>query len=71
MTEEDLGAKFRRLRRAHDLSQEKVAQTLGVSTSTVCEWERGSMPRVDDAFRLAQLLGTTLDELMQEDTACV
>lgn len=37
-------------------TQERVAQALGVSTSTVRRWDRVGRMRVDDALALARLI---------------
>ncbi|MBQ2954187.1 MAG: helix-turn-helix transcriptional regulator [Clostridia bacterium] len=53
------------LRRAHGLSQEDLAEQLGVSRQAVSKWERAeSSPDTDNLIALAQLYGVTLDELL-------
>ncbi|MFN8608837.1 MAG: helix-turn-helix transcriptional regulator [Vulcanimicrobiota bacterium] len=55
-----------RMRVARGLKQVELARKLGVSRSTVCCWESGERtPSLDQATRLAQALGCTLDELVK------
>ena len=54
-------------REAKGLSQIALAKILGVDQSTVCLWERGkTLPRVDVAIRLANVLGCTLDDIYRK-----
>lgn len=56
------------LRKASDLSQEEVAEKLGVSRQTVVKWENGdSMPDLTNSMALADLFGVTLDDLVRYD----
>lgn len=53
------------LRRAHNLSQEELAERLGVSRQAVSKWERAeSSPDTDNLIALARLYGTSLDVLL-------
>lgn len=53
------------LRRAHNLSQEELAEKLGVSRQAVSKWERAeSSPDTDNLIALAKLYGVSLDELL-------
>lgn len=53
------------LRRTHGLSQEELAERLGVSRQAVSKWERAeSSPDTDNLIALAQLYGVTLDVLL-------
>lgn len=53
------------LRRTHGLSQEELAEKLGVSRQAVSKWERAeSSPDTDNLIALAQLYGVTLDVLL-------
>ena len=46
-----LGTRLRRLRNDAALTQEAVAETIGVSTQTVRNWEMGRNEPSDDAVR--------------------
>lgn len=53
------------LRRSHGLSQEELAEKLGISRQAVSKWERAeSSPDTDNLIALAQLYGVTLDVLL-------
>ena len=53
------------LRKAHNLSQEELAEKLGVSRQAVSKWERSeSSPDTDNLIQLAVLYNISLDELL-------
>ena len=55
-----------RERRARNLSQEKLAELVGVSRQTVSQWENGyTEPDLTRLRRLAELFGLSLDELVE------
>ncbi len=52
-------------RRAHGLSQEELAERLGVSRQAVSKWERAeAAPDTDNLIALAALYGVLIDELI-------
>ena len=52
------------LRKSKSLSQESLAEQIGVSRQTVAKWENGeSVPDLEMAERLSQVLDVSLDEL--------
>ncbi len=56
--------KLRQLRKQKNLSQEKIADLLGVSRQSVSKWENGlSQPDTNNLIRLAEILEVSLDEL--------
>lgn len=58
-------ARLAELRRAHGLSQEELAEKLGVSRQAISKWERAeSSPDTDNLIALAQLYGVSLDVLL-------
>lgn len=60
-----LGTRIRDVRQRRGLSQEKVAELVGVSRQAVAKWESGqSAPSTENLLRLAEVLGTTADLLM-------
>lgn len=67
----ELGERIREARLRAHLSQEKVAELIGVSRQAVTKWESGlSAPSTDNLFKLAEVLGTTVDILIApEDSA--
>lgn len=56
------------LRKLHKLSQEQVADRLGVSRQAVAKWETGeTTPDIHNCTALAQLYDVSLDELVNYD----
>lgn len=59
--------KLMKLRRKAGLSQEQLADRLGVTRQSVSKWESGTaMPELGKLIALADLFGVTLDELVRE-----
>lgn len=57
-------------RKAKGLSQEALAEKLGVSRQAISKWERGeSSPDTDNLIALANVYGITLDELLNSQNA--
>lgn len=53
------------LRRAAGLSQEALAEQVGVSRQAIGKWESGaSLPGLDNLQELARALGVSCDELL-------
>lgn len=64
----DLGNSLYSARKKKGLSQEDVAEHLGVSRQTISKWETGeTLPDIRQSKRLAVLYGLTLDELIDFD----
>lgn len=60
-----LGDRIKACRQTAHLSQEKVAELVGVSRQAVTKWESNqSAPNTENLFRLAEVLGTTVDFLI-------
>ena len=56
---------LKELRKANGLSQEKVAELVGVSRQAVTKWETGrSLPSSENMIALAALFHVSLDELV-------
>lgn len=57
-------------RKALNLSQEELAERVGVSRQAVSKWELGeATPEVEKLLALAGVFGITTDELLREDAA--
>jgi len=71
MTEEmrkRIGERIKAARKRKDLSQEKLAETLGLSFQAVSSWETGKfMPDSDHLPELAKVLDLSLDALFAEE----
>lgn len=60
-----LGERIKECRQNAKLSQEKVAELVGVSRQAVTKWETNqSMPNTENLFKLAEIFGTTVDMLI-------
>ena len=56
------------LRKANNLSQEALAEKLGISRQAVSKWERAeASPDTDNLILLARLYSISLDELLKTD----
>ena len=57
-----------RLRKENHLSQEELAEKIGISRQAVSKWERAeASPDTDNLILLARLYGIALDELLKTD----
>lgn len=64
-----LSERIYQLRRARGLSQEQLAERVGVSRQTVSKWETGlSTPELEKLRALCDCFGVTLDALVAEET---
>lgn len=62
----DLGNRIQKLRRGRGLSQETLAERLGVTRQAVSKWETGeSLPDVVRLAQLADLFGVSTDYLIR------
>lgn len=61
----EIGKKIQQLRREKNLTQERMAEALGVTSAAVSKWETSAaIPDVAMLCPLARLLGTTVDALL-------
>lgn len=68
----NMGENLRRLRRERDLTQEQLAEALGVTCQSVSRWENGACyPDVELLPVLAGFFGVSLDRLLGVDEAAV
>ena len=62
-----LGEALKAHRTQCKMTQEFVAETIGVSRQTVSKWENGtSDPSTSNLFALAKLYGVSVEELLKE-----
>lgn len=60
-----LGERIKECRQNSGMSQEKVAELVGVSRQAVTKWESNqSAPNTENLFKLAEIFGTTVDLLL-------
>lgn len=61
----ELVEKLQKLRKDNNLSQEKLAEKIGVSRQAISKWERGeATPDSDNLICLAKIYNISLDELI-------
>lgn len=62
------GEKLKSLRRQNGLTQEDLAQKVFVTRTAVSKWETGGgYPSIDSLKLIAELFGTTIDELISDE----
>ena len=67
-----LGNNIKILRKEKGITQEQLADMLGVSRQAVSKWELGNgYPETDKLLVLAKELGTSLDYLVNNETESV
>ena len=64
MNEQEFAQRLRQYRKNKGMTQQELADQLGVSNKTVSRWESGSYPDVTTLVALARVLGVTVDELL-------
>ena len=61
-----LGTMIAELRKEHGMTQLELAEKMGVTDKAVSKWERDlSCPDINSIPNLAQILGVSVEELMQ------
>ena len=69
-TDVNLGDRYRNLRKDRKLTQDDLAQYLGLTRSAINTWEQGlSIPSVNIIISLSQFYGVTTDYLLGLDNA--
>ena len=69
MNMEKTGAYLASLRKGRDMTQQQVADILGVSNKTVSKWESGAgLPDIGALPALAALYGVTADDILAGET---
>lgn len=64
----ELGNKIQHLRKQNNLSQEELAEKVGVARQTISKWELGeTSPDLIQAKKLSQIFVISLDELTSND----
>ncbi len=61
-----IGALITELRKENGMTQAQLAEKMGVTDKAVSKWERDlSCPDINSIPKLAEILGTTVEQLMQ------
>ncbi len=64
----DLSVRLQKIRKENNLSQEALAEKLGISRQTVSEWECGDItPDLNNLIALSEIYGISVDELIGND----
>ena len=68
-----IGVKIQNLRKQRGLSQEQLAETLGVSRQAVSKWEaEQSVPDIDKIILICEYFGVTTDYILRnEEMSCM
>lgn len=62
--------KLKEIRKNEGLSQEQLAEKIGVSRQAITKWETGKgLPDVENMIIIAEIFKTTLDELLRDSAA--
>lgn len=65
----ELGNKILELRKKHNITQEELAEKIGVTRQTISKWELGEThPDINQAKKLSMIFNISLDELVNNDT---
>ncbi len=69
-TRESIAVNLRDLRAHHHLSQEELAEKVGVTRQAVAKWENGeTLPDILNCEALAEVFGVSLNDLVRYDAA--
>ena len=65
----ELGNKILELRKKQNITQEELAEKIGVTRQTISKWELGEThPDISQAKKLSMIFNISLDELVNNDT---
>lgn len=63
-----MGSKILELRKQKHMSQEQLAEKIGVARQTISKWELGeTSPDIEQSKKIAQIFHVSLDELVQNN----
>ncbi len=64
----EIGNRIQRLRKQNNLSQEQLAEKVGVARQTISKWELGeTYPDLEQSRKLSQIFNISLDDLTNND----
>ncbi len=63
------GEKLQQLRKKRRLSQEQLAEQLGVSRQAISKWELGTIPDIKNLIQLRNFFNCSLDELVCDEAS--
>ncbi len=63
--------KIQNLRKEHGLSQEELAEAVGLSRQAITKWETGlTYPDIDNLIALSNYFKVTIDSLLKQEESC-
>ncbi len=63
---------LKKIRKDNNLSQEDLAEKLGVSRQSVSKWEQGiAYPEMDKVLQICKMFNLNIDEIMNQDIASI
>lgn len=66
ITKEQIGTRIKAIREQHGYTRRFIADVIGISEATLKAYENGDrLLRLDVAYQLAQIYGTTVDQLIE------
>lgn len=64
----NLKEKIKKIRKSNNMSQESLAEILGISRQAITKWENGeSQPDLENLVKLSNIFSTSLDKLLKDD----
>lgn len=64
----NLSDNLKKIRKEHNLSQEDLAESLGVSRQSVSKWESGqAYPEMDKVLQICKMFDVSIDDLLNQD----
>lgn len=67
----NLAEKILKLRKQYNLSQEQLAEKLGISRQSISKWESGqSIPELDKIVQISEIFGVSTDYLLRNTEDC-
>ena len=71
MNQEKVGRFIRELRIEKEMTQQELAEKLGVTDSAISKWENGqAVPELNGLILLSELYGVTIDRIVKENDEC-
>lgn len=70
MNQENIGKYIKKLRKENNLSQEKLADKLGVTYQAVSKWERGlNLPDMTTLKEMSNLFNVNIDDIINGESS--
>ncbi|MCM1253825.1 MAG: DUF5680 domain-containing protein [Clostridium sp.] len=67
----ELWDRLQQLRKQNGLSQEELADKIGIARQTISKWENGqAVPELNGLIALSRLYGITIDSMVKGDDGC-